>query len=451
MEESPQSAVKNAVTVSELNRSVARMLERTFPLVRVQGEVWNFTRAASGHWYFSLKDDQAQVRCAMFRGRSQYAEFTPREGDSVEVHAQVRLYEARGEYQLVVDAIRKAGLGGLLEAFERLKRRLAAEGLFDVARKRALPRFATTIGIVTSPDAAALRDVARTLDEHAPHVQAIVYPTPVQGEGAATKIAAAIELANARNEVQLLIVCRGGGSLEDLWAFNDEVVARAIVNSRIPVVCGIGHETDDTIADYAADVRAPTPTAAARAAVRARAEWTAQLDALARHVNRAGARTWERASMRLDAVAARLVRPAQRWTAMQARFDYLKERFTRASHAQMRERSARLQVAVSRWRAAAPRITDHDERLTRAERRLVRAASFAWKANAQRVQRTADLLKALGPQATVNRGYAIVRDLNGKVLRAGDAQAGDKLEIELRDGYVGARVESVSSSNQAPS
>src|SRR6478672_5557657 len=260
------------LTVSALNQAVARMLERNFPLAWVSGEVSNFTRAASGHWYFTLKDEAAQVRAVMFRGRAQFAGFTPREGDKVEVRALVTLYGARGDYQINVEAIRRAGVGALYEAFMRLKERLGNEGLFDQERKRPLPLFARTVGIVTSLQAAALRDVLTTLRRRAPHVAVILYPTPVQGEGSAQKIAQAIAAASLRAECDVLLVCRGGGSIEDLWSFNEEAVARAIAGCAMPVVSGVGHEIDFTIADFAADLRAPTPTAAAELVSPDRAE-----------------------------------------------------------------------------------------------------------------------------------------------------------------------------------
>ncbi|MEO6354767.1 MAG: exodeoxyribonuclease VII large subunit, partial [Burkholderiaceae bacterium] len=236
------------LSVSALNQAVARMLERGFPLTWVTGEISNFTRAASGHWYFTLKDSAAQVRAVMFRGRAQYADFIPKDGDRVELHTLVTLYAARGDYQLNAEAIRRAGVGNLFEAFQQLKEKLGAEGLFDPARKRPLPLFARTIGIVTSPQAAALRDILSTLQRRAPHVRVLLYPTPVQGEGAGAKIADAIRLASNRGDCDVLLVCRGGGSMEDLWAFNDEAVARAIVDCNMPVIAGVGHETDFTIA-----------------------------------------------------------------------------------------------------------------------------------------------------------------------------------------------------------
>src|SRR6476620_6586383 len=233
------SASPPVLTVSALNQAVGRMLERSFPLTWIGGEISNFTRAASGHWYFTLKDSGAQVRAVMFRGRAQYAGFMPREGDRVEVRALVTLYAPRGDYQLNVEAIRRAGIGNLYEAFLQLKARLTEEGLFDPARKRSVPLFARTVGIVTSLQAAALRDVLTTLRRRAPHVAVVLYPTPVQGEGSAQKIAQAIATASLRAECDVLLVCRGGGSMEDLWSFNHEAVARAIANCTMPVISGV--------------------------------------------------------------------------------------------------------------------------------------------------------------------------------------------------------------------
>lgn len=249
--------------MSELNRLARNVLEQSFPLFWVSGEISNLTRAASGHWYFSLKDTGAQVRCVMFKGRNSYLDWTPKEGDKVEARATITLYEARGDFQLTVEFLQRAGLGALFEAFEKLKLKLQTEGLFDAAFKRPLPVLPKRIGIVTSPDAAALRDVLTTLKRRMPSIPVIIYPTPVQGKGAAMLIANAIDQASARAECDVLIICRGGGSMEDLWQFNEEIVARAIAGCSIPTVSGVGHETDFTISDFVADVRAATPTAAA--------------------------------------------------------------------------------------------------------------------------------------------------------------------------------------------
>ena len=251
------------MTVSELNRLANQILTQSFPLFWVSGEISNLTRAASGHWYFSLKDSTAQVRCVMFKGRNSYLDWVPKEGDKVEARCNVTLYEARGDFQLTVEFLQRAGLGALFEAFEKLKLKLQAEGLFDNAFKKQLPAHPKKIGIITSPDAAALRDVLTTLKRRMPSIPVVIYPTPVQGKGAATLIANAIQQANLRAECDVLIICRGGGSIEDLWQFNEEIVARAIDDCTIPTVSGVGHETDFTICDFVADIRAATPTAAA--------------------------------------------------------------------------------------------------------------------------------------------------------------------------------------------
>ena len=322
------------VSVSELNRRVRALLENQFEMLWVAGELSNVKLAASGHWYFCLKDPSAQIECAMFRTRAQFLDFRPENGLQVEVRARVTLYEPRGNFQLVVEEIRKAGLGALFEAFEKLKARLQAEGLFEPARKRPLPPFPRAIGIVTSPQAAALRDVLTTLRRRAPMTPVIVYPAQVQGEYAAAQLMRAIREANARAECDVLILCRGGGSLEDLWCFNEEALARVIVASALPVVSGVGHETDFSIADFVADLRAPTPTAAAVAASpdrealhsevaahrrrlvrdirRIAATHRQDRDVLARRLVRDMRRILETRGQRLDALARRLLTPAER-------------------------------------------------------------------------------------------------------------------------------------------
>src|ERR1700754_1834414 len=300
------------VPVSVLNRAIGTMLERSFPLVWVSGEVSNFTRAASGHWYFSIKDAQAQMRCVMFCGRAQHAEFTPREGDRIEVRALVTMYEPRGELQLNVEAVRRTGQGRLYEAFLKLKAKLEAEGLFAAERKRPLPTHPRAIGIVTSLQAAAFRDVLTTLARRAPHIPLIVYPAPVQGAGVSAKLAAMVVTASRRREVDVLIVCRGGGSIEDLWAFNEEVLARAIAESAVPVVSGVGHETDFTIADFAADVRAPTPTGAAELVSPQRVLLLRELDHRHATLARAVGRMMERRAQQLDWLGGRLGSPGGR-------------------------------------------------------------------------------------------------------------------------------------------
>ena len=299
------------LTVTQLNRLARDILERSFPLFWVSGEISNLTRAASGHWYFSLKDAGAQVRCVMFRGRNSYLGWIPKEGDKVEARALVTLYEARGEFQLTIEFLQRAGLGVLFEAYEQLKAKLQAEGLFDNERKQAIPAHPRKIGIVTSADAAALHDVLTTLKRRMPTIPVIIYPTPVQGKGVALQIAAAINTAAARAECDVLIICRGGGSIEDLWQFNEEVVARAIAACSIPTISGVGHETDFTIADFAADRRAPTPTAAAEMVTPDRAALLQTLHRAHQDMKRQLTYLLSRRMQQLDFLARRLLSPAQ--------------------------------------------------------------------------------------------------------------------------------------------
>lgn len=419
------------LTVSALNQAVARMLERNFPLIWVKGEISNFTRAASGHWYFNLKDDGAQVRAVMFKGRAQYAGFMPREGDKVEVRTLVTLYAPRGDYQLNVEAIRRSGVGDLYAAFVQLKERLEREGLFARERKRPLPGFARRIGIVTSPQAAALRDVLATLRRRAPHVEVVLYPTPVQGEGAAQRIAAAIQTASARAECDVLLVCRGGGSIEDLWSFNEEVVARAIVAAPMPVISGVGHETDFTIADFAADLRAPTPTAAAELAATARKDWLAELRGHASDLTRALRRTLADRAQNMDWLARRLVNPGATIAHERVKLAALQTRLSHANRVPLTRMRHRLQQAATHLAHQMPDTTHARRDLGELARRLQDAQASR---QAQQRQALASLnaqLELLNPQRTLERGYAIVSDRQGRVLHA-PAELAARSEITIR-------------------
>ena len=387
------------IPVSELNRRVRTLLENHFETVWVSGELSNVKQAPSGHWYFCLKDPGAQVECAIFRKRAQFLDFRPENGQRVEVRARVTLYEPRGNYQLVIEEIRKAGLGALYEAFEKLKARLAAEGLFEAERKKPLPRFPRAIGLVTSPSAAALRDVITTLRRRAGMIPVILYPTLVQGEGAASQIARAIQRANAHAACDVLIVCRGGGSLEDLWAYNEEVVARAIFASRLPVVSGVGHETVFSIADFVADLRAATPTAAAAAASPDREALAGEVDAYRRRLARDMRRIVEVRMQRLDSVARRLLTPAER-------------------------------------------IARNRERLVQSLRRLQRALGGDLRHKAQRVASLRTALAHLDPTQVLGRGYSIVRDADGHVRRTSAGLApGEPLDITFSEGGAAVRVD----------
>ncbi len=398
------------IPVSALNRAISTMLERSFPLVWVSGEVSNFTRAASGHWYFSIKDAGAQMRCVMFRGRAQYAEFQPREGDKIEVRALVTMYEPRGELQLNVEAVRRTGQGRLFEAFLRLKAQLESESLFVAERKRALPSHPRGIGIVTSLQAAALRDVLTTLARRAPHVPVIVYPAPVQGAGVGAKLAAMVEAAGARREIDVLIVCRGGGSIEDLWAFNEEVLARAIAASPVPVVSGVGHETDFTIADFAADVRAPTPTAAAELVSPQRVMLLRELDHRHAALARAFGQTMERRAQQLDWLARRLVSPAERLQRQRVHLRQLTSQLAAAGARPVRDARAQFTLVQYRWQRRRPDVSAEREHLLRLVQRVGHARDRRAERDNARVSELAARLQVLSPQRTLERGYAALID-----------------------------------------
>jgi len=440
---SSSSSALPVLTVSELNRMARRALESQLPLLWVEGEVSNFTRAVSGHWYFSLKDAQAQVRCVMFRGRNQFADFTPANGDHVEIRALPSLYEARGEFQLGAEAIRRAGAGRLYEAFLRLKAKLEAEGLFDPANKRALPRFPRRIGIVTSPQAAALHDVLTALARRMPGLSVILYPTPVQGTGAGAQIAAAIRQAGARAECDVLLVCRGGGSLEDLWAFNDEAVARAIAASPMPVVSGVGHETDFTLADFAADLRAPTPTAAAELASPARQELLQQLGHLARQLQDHLARKQHVEMQRLDYLARRLVHPAEQLRRQQTELNQLAQRLHHASGTRLTREQLRL--AGLKQRLVTPRhvIQREQQVLDALSARAQGAVKYGMLQRLLNLARLGSNLDHLSPEGVLARGYSIVQLENGRVVQdAAMLNAEDRLDIRFHRGKARARVES---------
>lgn len=429
-----------AMSVAELNRAVRGLLERGLPLVRVAGEVSGLARPASGHVYFSLKDGQAQVRCVLWKGRAAAQSFLPRDGDAVEVRAGVTLFEARGDYQLNVETVRRAGAGALFEAFVRLKDRLGREGLFDSSRKRALPAFPRAIGILTSPDAAALRDVVTTLRRRAPMIPLVLYPVPVQGERAAPAIAAAMAEANRRAEVDLIIVCRGGGSIEDLWAFNEEVVARAVASSDLPVVSGVGHETDFTICDFAADLRAATPTAAAELCAPAVTDLLTRLGASALALARAAADQVATMRQRLDWAARELVAPQVRLEAQRAHLEHLVRRLAGAAQLRVRTLASGLDRTGAGLRApASARLR---ERLAAQRRSLAFAARAA---GAERMRRLGGLRDALGhldPRRVLLRGYSLVRDEKGQLVRdAAGLAAGDRLAVDFAKGRARVRVE----------
>jgi exodeoxyribonuclease VII large subunit len=429
------------LSVGELNRRVRDLLERSVPLLWVSGEICNFTRATSGHWYFSLKDASAQVRCVMFRQKGQHIDWQPRDGMHVEVRAVVTLYEPRGDYQLTVETMRQAGLGALYEKFERLKAALAREGLFEEARKRPLPFFPKRIGIVTSTGAAALQDVLTTLKRRMPGIAVIVYPTPVQGDGAAAKIVAALGRAAGRKECDVLILCRGGGSIEDLWQFNEEIVARAIFDCPIPVVVGVGHETDFTIADFVADRRAPTPTGAAELASPNRLDLLHRVERLAARLNREFNGMLERRMQRLDHLARRLIHPGERIARRREKLAALRERIRTALAARHERLDWRLQTLQARLSAARPDIGLLQERQRTYQDRLRRAARHYFAARRSQLAALEAQLAQLSPSGVLARGYSIVTKADGSVVRdAEQLHSDDPVTMQFARGKATARI-----------
>ncbi len=437
---------KDVYTVSRLNREVRVLLERGFGTLWLEAEISNFARPGSGHWYFSLKDADAQVRCAMFRQRNLLCTVTPRDGQKVLVRARIGLYEPRAEYQLIIDHLEDAGLGALKRQFEELRVKLAAEGLFASERKRALPRLPKRIGVITSPTGAAVRDIIHVLARRFPAIPVLIYPVPVQGAQAAAEIIAAVRLAGQRADCDVLILARGGGSLEDLWSFNDEGLARAIVASPIAIITGVGHEVDFTIADFAADVRAPTPSAAAELAVPDAAEW---LDGVARcgaRLQRAMRRLLSDQRVRLRWLSGRaaLVSPGARLTQQAQRLDELEQSLARAIRRQLLDRRERLRWLGGRATLVSPitRLTQQTVRLGNLDQRLQRAVREQLRRARERLLPLLRTLHAVSPLATLERGYAIVSTTDGQILRDATAVGpGTVIEARLGNGSLRARVE----------
>jgi exodeoxyribonuclease VII large subunit len=427
--------------VSLLVSSARLLIERHLGLAWISGEVSNFSRAASGHLYFLLKDDQAQVRCVLFRNKAQLLHFALSDGMQIEVRATPTIYEARGEFQLNVETARLAGVGALYEQFARLKARLESLGWFAPARKRPLPTFPRAVGIVTSLRAAALADVLTTLARRMPSLHVILYPASVQGSGAAIEIAAAIAAANAHAEVDVIIVCRGGGSIEDLWAFNEEIVARAVLDSRIPVVSGVGHETDFTICDFVADARAPTPTGAAALVAIERSALLARLAALVVHWRRAAQRSIEIRMQRLDGATRRLVHPVERLAAQRERLGSLAFRLTRAAGATQANRRGRLAAsgeALVRLLRAPPR---ERAALDLARERWRRGADGRVAALALRLAGLELGLRHLSPQGVLERGYSIVTTVAGMIVKdSAQTAVGESLILRFARGAADASV-----------
>ncbi len=439
----PAARERQILTPSALNALARELIEGSFPLVWIEGELSNVARPASGHLYFTLKDAGAQVRGAMFKPRSGLLRFRPADGMHVLVRTRVSLYEARGEFQLIVEHMEEAGEGALRRQFEQLKARLAAEGLFDAERKRALPRLPRVIGVLTSPTGAAVRDVITVLRRRMPLVEVEILPVPVQGDSAAAQIRAMLDAAIRSARYDVLLITRGGGSLEDLWAFNDEALARAIAASPVPVVSAVGHEVDFTIADFVADLRAATPSAAAELLVPDAAALQRELQRLRERAGTALERRVRGIAQRLDLAQAQLAaqQPAHKLATIRARLSALQLRLDDAPRARLQRVVARLALMRARLEGRHPRsqLALRSQGLANLRQRLQSRIGAGTEGSARRLATLARALNAVSPLATLARGYAIVRRTDGSLLAAAaQAPAGTRLRIQLAHGELDA-------------
>jgi exodeoxyribonuclease VII large subunit len=438
----PETESTHAIlSVSELNHRAKDLLEHAFPLLWISGEISNLKRYDSGHWYFSLKDANAQVRCVIFSHKNKYLNWRPEDGMQVEVRALVTLYKARGDFQLNVNIIRLAGRGALFKAFEQLKTKLEKEGLFDLTRKKPLPSFPKQIGIVTSYSGAALRDVLSTLQHRMPSIPVVIYPTPVQGDGAATKIAGAIQTATKRSECDVLILCRGGGDIEDLWAFNEEVVARTIASCPIPIICGVGHETDFTIADFVADVRAPTPTGAAHLICPDRENLLHHVKILCSRMQRIMQNSLENHMQHIDMLSHRLIHPNERIHIQLMHLQHIRERLASTWLRYLENRHWSLRELNQRVTTARPDVSRLIAQLYELDLRLRRVVVHRFDTLTFELQRQQMNLAHLNPQSVLERGYSITYDKNGSVLRNSDQfSIGDSIRVSFAKGWGKAKV-----------
>lgn len=443
----PESNPRRTIyQVSELTEILRALVEDALPRTWVQGEISNFSRPASGHWYFTLKDARSQIRCAMFKGANFNVRPQPRDGDSVLIRGQVSVYPARGELQFICEHMEPAGEGALLRAFEQLKARLSAEGLFDDKRKKAVPRVPRGIGVITSATGAALQDILAALSRRFPLTRVYLYPVPVQGNEAAPAIVRALaELPQRAPNADVIILARGGGSLEDLWAFNEEIVARAIRACTLPVVSGVGHEIDFTIADFAADLRAPTPTAAAELVSPDIRDWMRSVDDLDASLTEAITETLRNSDAHLAQMQARLalLHPGRRLQDAGQRLKELQARLVQAQRNDGQRAQARFQYLQSRLLAAQPasaiRLTR--ERTESLQARLASALQMRLQKQNSALNAAESLLRSLSPLAVLDRGYAIARNAAGEVITDASAlKPGETLDVRLARGRVDAEV-----------
>lgn len=452
----PQIASPNRdlYTVTRLNREVKAVLEGSFPLLWVQGEISNLARPSSGHLYFSLKDRHSQVRCAMFKGRNQVLKFSPENGVEVVVQASISLYEGRGEFQLIINQMEPAGVGALQLAFEQLKGRLQIEGLFDPLHKQPLPAFPQQIGVITSPSGAAVRDILHVLKRRYPSAEVIIYPVPVQGDGAAALITTALEKANRRNECEVIILARGGGSLEDLSSFNDERVARAIYNSRIPVITGIGHETDFTIADFVADQRAPTPSAAAELASPDRSQLFIQIQNRQGWLVTSMLRRLDRYRQTVNYCERKLPNPVRQLQSIHQRVDEFSLRSQRAIRSQIELKMAhvsRLRAETGRFNPVL-RLFHYREKCLQLHGQLRTRIGYTLREATNRLGRSAHALQTISPLSTLDRGYAIVSDpVSAQVLRdVSTLRIGDRVSTRIANGSFDSHITGIKIHDKTP-
>ena len=441
-----QDPARDILTPSQLNTLARDLLESAFPLVWVEAELGNVTRPASGHLYFTLKDARAQIKCAMFKPKSTWLKFVPREGLRVLGRGRLTLYEARGDYQLVMDHLEEAGEGALRRAFDELKARLAAEGLFDEARKRPLPVHVRRLAVITSPSGAAVRDVLSVLGRRFPLLEVDVLPVQVQGEAAAGQITAMLKRAAGSGRYDVILLTRGGGSLEDLWAFNDEQLARAIAASPVPVVSAVGHETDFSLADFAADLRAPTPSVAAELLVPDRSDLLTRLQGLQRRISSLQAQALRQSMQRADRAVLRLqaMRPQARLQMLQRRQLEAQRRLQSTWREQLQRRHASLRHAAAVLRANQPqrRVAGLQEHVLSLAQRAQAATARTLQREALELRGLARSLEAVSPLATIARGYSILQDERGGIVRSVfDTASGERLTARLQDGTLKVRVE----------
>jgi len=451
----PIMSSRSILTVSQLTAEIKTLLERSFDHVWVEGEISNLRLPGSGHLYFTLKDDKAQIRAVMFRLQNRLLKFVPKDGLQVVACGRVTVYEPRGDYQLVLDYLEPKGLGALQLAFEQLKEKLAAEGLFDPARKRPIPHLPQRIGVVTSPTGAAIRDILRIIDRRFANVHILLCPVRVQGQGAAQEIARAIQALNELPDLDVMIVGRGGGSLEDLWAFNEEIVARAIFSSRVPVISAVGHEVDFTIADFVADLRASTPSAAAELVVRNKIELAQNLRNLERALQQSFRGMLDLQQERFGSLRERLADPRRRLSDQRIRLDDLSARLAYSLQQGLRRRQDRFRLHQGGLLLLNPakRLEEYSQKFAQVMRRLSVSVQQEIRISRQKVEGVMGKLFTLSPLAVLERGYSITRVLPSReiVRGADDLKVNSLVNVRVHRGEFSARVEEISSETKGDS